>query len=497
MRRRERWGLRAGTRLALLTTVTLVAACVTEERGGRFRPSRSQERPARASASAAVTSGPPSRLFLVSVPGLTPAAYLSRPNEAFMPSLAQLATDGVAAERVEPVSPAVSLFAHAALATGALPSQSGVIASDLSEGLPSATSIREAAPMRAISLWQAAASAGLTSALLGWPGAEEAQAEHRFPEVLPAVVSAWSDRLQTRTTPALLERARRLGANDPVVAVAGQERDRFLVNLTCDLAQSPQAPALVLLRLTQTEDVLRTEGPHGLNVRAAFARVDQEIERLLQCLRRGELLEKSALVVVGDRGIVPIHTMVQPNTSLAAAGLIVPKVEGASLVHRWSAFARSYGGSAFVYARSEEDAVLARHALSEAAQRTRAFRIVTAAEMLRVGADPQAWFGLEAEPGFFLGEEITAPLLHPTTQRGGDGYLMQSEAQAAGFVAFGRGVRSALRLPRLRQTDIAPTLARWLGLQLPELDGRPVVGIFQTPPVAAPANVNTVTESVE
>ena len=37
---------------------------------------------------------------------------------------------------------------------------------------------------------------------------------------------------------------------------------------------------------------------------------------------------------------------------------------------------------------------------------------------------------------------------------------------ATGFVAWGPGLRSGLRVAGLRETDVAPTLARWLGVQL-------------------------------
>jgi hypothetical protein len=132
--------------------------------------------------------------------------------------------------------------------------------------------------------------------------------------------------------------------------------------------------------------------------------------------------------------------------------------------------------------------VRARRALAAAAERTRAFRVVSAEEMLRLGADPDAWFGLEAEPGFAFGNSAGGPLLRPEVRRGVGGYLPHRAEMNAGFVAWGRGLRSGVRIPTMRQTDVAPTVARLLGLELGEVDGRVLVGALSRPEAAGPAD---------
>jgi hypothetical protein len=190
-------------------------------------------------------------------------------------------------------------------------------------------------------------------------------------------------------------------------------------------------------------------------------------------------------VVVGDRGELPVHTEVAPNVILAEAGLqvLTPKSDG---IQSWSALARSNGGSAFVYARNESDALLARRALTEAAVETRAFRLSAAHEMIERGADPGAWFGLDAAPGYTIGNQSTGPILSASTRPGVGGYLASSPETDAGFVAWGRGVRSEVKIHQMRQTDVAPTLARLLGLDLVVRDGRPLVGMLELPAAAEP-----------
>jgi hypothetical protein len=49
---------------------------------------------------------------------------------------------------------------------------------------------------------------------------------------------------------------------------------------------------------------------------------------------------------------------------------------------------------------------------------------------------------------------------------------------AAGFVAWGAGVRRGVRIPKLAQVDVAPTLARLFGLGFGPVEGRVMVGLL-------------------
>jgi len=48
-----------------------------------------------------------------------------------------------------------------------------------------------------------------------------------------------------------------------------------------------------------------------------------------------------------------------------------------------------------------------------------------------------------------------------------------------GFIAYGAGIRAGWVLPVTNTIDVAPTIAAILGLQLPQAEGKPIVGIFK------------------
>ncbi len=469
-RRLRRFGALAG--LAALAPLGPGLACTGARGGGAAAFELPPPGPSAA--------GPPELLILVSIAGLVPGRYRGDPPA--MPTLAALAREGVAADAVVGVAPAAEYPAHATLVTGRRPAAHGIVADRrLGDHGVRRARYSHASLLRAPTLWQAAVDAKRGVAALGWPTTVGAAIPDLLPDVdAPSRGQSWLESLRGAATPRTLELAREAGGAEAAAAVPGAGRDAVLVGVACRLSAAPSPPALLLLHLAQTREPLARAGLDAPETLAAFAAVDAELARLLHCLADAGRLARSAVAVVGDHGEIPIHTIVAPNALLAEAGLQTPDPGSGGLLS-WSALARSNGGSAFVYADSEDDALLARRALEVESARTGAFRIVPAAQMLGHGADPAAWFGLEAEPGYGFSDAATGPALAPAAARAVGGYLPDRAEMDAGFVAWGRGLRRGVRVPRMNQADVAPTLARLVGLDLAEVEGRALVGLLEVP----------------
>jgi len=382
----------------------------------------------------------------------------------------------VRGDAVEPVAPASELPAHASLVTGARPADHGVPA-DRPIG-PRGVVAGDAGGADAIrvpALWDAARDRGLPVAVLDWPGSAGARVDWLLPPATPASGEPASAALARGATREALAMAERAGLLRSEAESPGPARDRALGDVACELLRAPRAPSLLLLRLSQTAPVLREVGRDAPATRRAFGAIDAEIERLVACLADVQRLSATTVVVTGAAGTLPVHTWLRPNAALRAQGLIQAGPGGTG-VSGWTAIARSNGGSAFVYARDDDAALRARRALERLAEQTRAFDVVPASAMLELGADPAAWFGLEAHPGFLFADAADGPLLSAAARRAGSGYLPGTPAMQPGFVMFGAGVREGVRVPWMRQTDVAPTVARLLRIELPAAHGRPLVG---------------------
>jgi hypothetical protein len=418
---------------------------------------------------------------LVSIGGFTPQGLGTREGASpLLPTVARFATHGARAFEVTPVVPAATYPAHATLVTGVSPAQHGIVADRrIGEQGVSDAWFSAVSALRVPALWHVAGDAQMLVASLDWPTTQGASISLLLPDVPGTRAGqSWLERLRGAATPtAMLALAEKHGAAAPEAAQPGPARDAALVDVACELVAAPRRPRLLLLRLSQAAQALEAHGPGSDEADRAFAGADRELERWLHCLRDAGQIEITSVFVVGDFATSAVHTAIAPNVPLAAARLLVPQGRGA--IASWEAITRSNGGSAFVYARGERAALRAREVLVREAGASGAFRVLSADEMLKLGGDPEAWFGLEASPGYTFDDSASGELLRAAAARGTGGYVSRGPAQSPGFAAWGRGIRRGIRIPVMRQTDVAPTLARLLGLSLGETEGHALVGLFE------------------
>jgi predicted AlkP superfamily pyrophosphatase or phosphodiesterase len=457
----------------------------------------------RASRQAAIRGeGPPRRVVLITIAGLESSDFLNvwghiaRDGDLVrMPNLARLASEGAIAINANPPSPSSVYASHATLATGRLPTKHGIIADRaLDEAGKRSLPFWDNRLLKGTALWDAAIGRGVLS--LGWPTTTGARIELIVPDGGPTDAStAWLDYMRNLSSPILMRDLEAIAAQameaeekligddrDPITWPTPVERDAAFIEVACRVAASERDPGLWLIRLNQTEIFQRSVGYGSVAVDEALARVDVGIGRLSTCLHEAGKLADTAILVTGDVAYGAVHTRIEPNVTLVNAGLIGRDPRSSTGVRSWLALSRSNGRSAYVYARGAEAALKARKLLEEEAAKTGAFDVVSAVDLAEAGADPQAWFGLAAKPGFIIGDGLTRPLLRPAKQRASAGAFpfRDIEASSVGLVAWGRGIRSQVRVPSLELVDVAPTIAALLGLRLDEpLDGEQLLGILR------------------
>ncbi|HIF95059.1 MAG: alkaline phosphatase family protein [Myxococcales bacterium] len=449
-------------------------------------------------------SGPPRRVILITVAGLESADFLngwgrtaSEGDAVRMPNLARLGRQGTIGIQVHPPSPSSTYASHATIATGRLPSSHGVIAdSTLDREGARDLPFWDSRLLQGDAIWDAAIGGGVLA--LGWPSTLGARIEWIVPDGSPDASSqTWLEFINRQTSPSLMQALEEMaalamqvpnddgeekGARDPATWPTPSEKDTAFVDLACRLSETERDPRLWLIRLSQTAYVKAISGSGSLDAGAALARVDSEIGRLIGCLDLAGRLADTAIFVTGDVVYRAVHTQVDPNVTLVNHDLIGRDPRSSLGVRSWRALLRSNGRSAYLYARDGESALEARKWLEEAADATDAFEVVSALELAESDSDPQAWFGLAANPGFVFGNGLSKPMLRPSRLRASAGALPFRDPidSSVGFVAWGRGIRPQIRVPSMDLADIAPTIATLLGLRFDsEFDGKPVIGILR------------------
>jgi len=82
-----------------------------------------------------------------------------------------------------------------------------------------------------------------------------------------------------------------------------------------------------------------------------------------------------------------------------------------------------------------------------------------------LAADPDAELILDAAQGYYFSDRSEGPLVRDSVDdRGAHGHMPTQAGLDACFIAVGPGIKKGGSLGRISMTQVAPTLARILGL---------------------------------
>lgn len=424
--------------------------------------------------------GSAEHVVLVSIDGLRPEFYLDRSWP--LPNVQDMAKEGACAEAVRTVFPSVTYPSHTTLVTGALPARHGVFFNTPFE--PGGETGRwhwEASAITAPTLWDALRSVKRRTAALSWPVTVGAPIDLLVPEVWVLGTEEESlARIVETSTPGLwatFEREATGRITPGRYGLETLERDDLTGAMGAWVLEH-EKPALLALHLIQVDHWQHEEGrAPGKRLRAALGCVDRSIGRLLDAAERAGILGKTAFVVTGDHGFCDIHTQLRPNVWLVEAGLqAATKDRGA-----WRATFHAAGASAFLRLADPKDQdAVAKVRAALAAQPPgvrRLFRIVERDELARWGADPLAALALAPVAGVTFSSGAAAPAVR-SASGGTHGYAADLPQIATGFVAWGAGVKAGARVHAMALEDVAPVIARLLGVPFAAPDGVAPEGVL-------------------
>ncbi|MAG29383.1 MAG: hypothetical protein CL908_00630 [Deltaproteobacteria bacterium] len=428
------------------------------------------------------SAGAEPHVIMISIDGLRPEVYREPAQLGIeMPTLVALAREGVSADRMIPVFPSVTYPAHTTLVTGTRPADHGIV-TNFKEGL---NWYLDAGDIRSQTLWQAAKAAGLSTAIVTWPATYGAQVDFLVPENLDLEASNIPELIRDGSTPGLFdELAERCGPIEiaPFNSVeAGEQIDHMTTCFAAEVLRRHK-PQLLLVHFLDADHLQHSYGPDSPEAMRAFERIDRSIGRLVAATQAAGIEEKSVFVIVGDHGFVRVHTFLNLNAILLQAGfadLVDDKIELSRGIE-----VTAIGGAGAVYARNPWTARGLESALREVIDRRYhgILEWIPAIELERMGAFPGARVGLAATPGFMLVSlGLPRTTLPSRDLKGMHGYLPGLPEMATGFIARGPGIRQGVEIPLIRQLDVAPTLARLLGVELGRADGLPIAGLLEEP----------------
>jgi predicted AlkP superfamily pyrophosphatase or phosphodiesterase len=405
------------------------------------------------------------RLVVLSADGLRPDFY-RRPKDFRLkiPNILSLVESGASADAVESVYPTTSYPAHATLVTGVPPRVHGIYSH-----LASLDPTEKARPwcwfaqaIRVPTLWDVARAARRKTAAIGWPVSAGAAIDHNIPEIWdPAAPDPHRD-LQTaarHSAPGLFQEV--LKVLQPLLPDATPDRLRSEAAL---YVWQHFRPDLLLVHFVHYDQLAHKFGPTSPEALAAVEQMDKEIGGIRTAVGGDQPGVK--LVVLSDHGFVPVEKEAAPLVALTEEGLLARGADGVPKLNRLGAV---HAGGSFAVYWLEEPTAEDRSALERAVKRlcqTGAVREVLDRQRLEsLAADPDAELALDAATGYYFSDRLEGPVVQASVKdRGTHGHLPSRPGMEAGFIAVGPGITPGKNLGLISLTQVAPTLARELGL---------------------------------
>ena len=427
------------------------------------------------------SGGAAKHVVLISIDGVLPD-YLLRSEDlgVRLPNLQALRDRGSWAEGVVGVYPSLTYPSHTSIVTGVRPARHGVYQNTKFDGPGRGSWYFDSEAIQVPTLWQHANEAGLVTAGVSWPVSVGADMSVLFPESHqnPADMT-WLERSRRDSTPGLVDSVvADLGGFGPRDNLIPVQRDRFAVATAVRIVKDHQ-PNLLVIHLVETDYAQHATGPRSIETLQALARIDAHVGAIVRAVDEAGILRETTFVITGDHGFYRVHSEFQPNVVLRREGLLEVDSDGA--VTRWQAVAQR----ASIRLADQNDKDLAQRVETifkalAAGPYKGLFEVLDRRALDDLGADPAALLYIEPVEGFAVSEGFKEDeFLVGTERRGNHGYLPHRSAMHTGLVISGAGVRQGVVMPLARQIDIAPTVARLLGFEMPDTEGKPMVGVLE------------------
>jgi predicted AlkP superfamily pyrophosphatase or phosphodiesterase len=391
--------------------------------------------------------------------------FYRRPKEYGLkiPNLLELVKGGASADAVESIYPTTSYPAHATLVTGVPPSAHGIYSH-----LASLDPTEKARPwcwfaraLRVPTLWDVVRATGRKTGAIGWPVSVGAAIHYNIPEIWdPTTANPHRDfaTAARHSTPGLFPEV--LKVLEPMLASATPDRLRAEAAL---YLWGRYRPDLLLVHFVHYDQLAHQFGPTSRQALGAIERTDEEVGRFREGFSEGEA---PTLVILSDHGFAPVEKEAAPLSVLTEEGLFDREADGRPKLGKLGAV--HAGGSFAVYWLEEpsgKDRASLRDALGRLIEAGTVEEVVDRERLESLSADPDAELIIDAPPGVYFSDRFEGPLVRESLKdRGTHGQLPTRPGLEASFIVFGPGIDGGRNLGRMALTQVAPTLARLLGL---------------------------------
>jgi predicted AlkP superfamily pyrophosphatase or phosphodiesterase len=397
-----------------------------------------------------------------------------------------MAEHGTRAERMESSFPSVTWPTHTTLVTGVSPGRHGVLANSYYDRaqdkkiplLPDPLFDKEEL-VKAPTIYDVAHAAGLKTAGVNWPASRNAKhLDWQMPDVGDQAI------YEKSSTPTLVAELKAKGIPIEKQAewakagmVAKAMRDWMYTRVAEHVLQNHRPNVLVIHYVT-VDSASHTHGSNSAETRWAANDADHRIRELKETVEAAGLANRTTFFVTADHGFADYTKNINVTALLKNKGLMT--TAGNNVVERKVVFLAE-GGAGLLYIRdtAQREKIIAE--LVPALKEVEGIEaVIPASEFAQVGhvspekdsREPDIM--VAAKAGYSFAENpASKDLITPAGgTKGTHGALAKNPLMDATFVAWGAAIKPGVKLGRIRNLDVAPTMAAVLGIKMENVEGR-------------------------
>lgn len=404
-------------------------------------------------------------------------------------NLRSLREKGSVVSRLTSIYPTITWAANTSVVTGCHPSKHGVLGNEVYERgqrrmyyhFGDRTWSKEEV-VKVPTIYDLLAKRGEHTASICWPVTRGAQnIKYNIPEFYEQeLFEQYSTQTFWNELKALKLPVERYGEWSADHA-KGAKQD-WLTNEILQYVIAEKRPRLTMVHYLLIDSYLHDYGNRTPEVYWGMEYVDMLLGETLRVLKKTGKLETTDLIIYSDHGHADIHSAFYPNKLLTEKGWHNPQH-----LDECKFTAVSNGGCTFLYQLEYDEALLHE---AEVYFRTLPYikkvligdGIVEAniAESINLSKGHCPDIILELSRGYISEDRADAEsVIVPTCVRSAHGFGADDPEMDGFMIAVGPSFQSGFQIERAGLIDIAPTMARIFGIQLPDADGAPLTSMLK------------------
>lgn len=401
-----------------------------------------------------------------------------------LPSFKSFIEEAGCCKRVYSIYPTLTYPAHTTIVTGQYPKHHGIVNNTLLQpGRKSPDWYWHRKYIKSKTLYDLAVEKGMTAAALLWPVSAGAKIHYNMPEIFAN--RPW----QSQVLVSLLNGSpcyqfimnKRYGHLRE--GIRQPNLDNFTHQALLDTLRNKK-PDITMVHFTDLDTMRHYTGFYSKEAKAALKRHDARLGEIIETLKQCGMYENSTVIALGDHSSLDEDKIINLNVLLKEKEYI--KADKKGKVTSYSAICKNCDGSAYIYAKHKRDPKLKQELLLLINEFNRANNcieaIYTGEQASELGADPNCIFMLEARKGCYFLDEMEGELIRqiqpgeagkvPHITINTHGYSPYKPDYTTVFMALGKGIKKGAAIEKMNLIDEGPTMARLLGLELKNADGR-------------------------